>query len=222
MVKRLGPMGWLLVGVLCAGGCAMPSAEPRNLDFAKADMATYVDSGRYLTDVSAVAEDAGAYIEKRAAHRKPGERLAIVFDIDETALSNVAHIRSVGWGYITSDWAAWIDSAQAPALEPVLLLFRAAQHAGVETVFITGRMEQRDGPGTIRNLRTAGYTGYSWLIFQPDTSAEPTGVFKLLTRDKLQREGFTIIANIGDQDSDLAGGSSEKNFKLPGPFYHVD
>jgi len=28
-----------------------------------------------------------------------------------------------------------------------------------------------------------------------------------------------IIANIGDQESDLAGGFAEKTFKLPNPFY---
>jgi acid phosphatase len=28
-----------------------------------------------------------------------------------------------------------------------------------------------------------------------------------------------IIANMGDQASDLAGGHAEKTFKLPNPFY---
>ena len=139
-----------------------------------------------------------------------------------TALSNVGHIRSLGWGYTTADWTAWVASAEAPPVAPVLLLFRAVQHAGVETVFITGRLERRDGPGTLRNLREAGYTGYSWLIFKPDDSSVPTGVFKQRIREKLEKEGFTIIANVGDQQSDLDGGSSGKTFKLPDPFYLVD
>jgi acid phosphatase len=48
-----------------------------------------------------------------------------------------------------------------------------------------------------------------------------TEQFKTETRRKLQAEGRVIIANIGDQDSDLAGGSSERTFKVPGPFYQT-
>jgi HAD superfamily, subfamily IIIB (Acid phosphatase) len=38
-------------------------------------------------------------------------------------------------------------------------------------------------------------------------------------RRKLTAEGYIIIANIGDQDSDLTGGYAERIFKLPNPFY---
>jgi hypothetical protein len=31
-----------------------------------------------------------------------------------------------------------------------------------------------------------------------------------------------IIANLGDQFSDLAGGYAERTFKLPNPFYSID
>jgi hypothetical protein len=34
--------------------------------------------------------------------------------------------------------------------------------------------------------------------------------------------GFTIIANIGDQKSDLEGGYAEMTFKVPSPFYFID
>jgi len=30
-----------------------------------------------------------------------------------------------------------------------------------------------------------------------------------------------IIANIGDQDSDLDGGFAERHFKVPNPFYFI-
>lgn len=46
-----------------------------------------------------------------------------------------------------------------------------------------------------------------------------TEQFKTETRRKLQSEGRMIIANVGDQDSDLAGGFSDRTFKVPGPFY---
>jgi len=210
---------FLGVAGLLLGGCAMPARQPRNLDLVKRDVAAYVDSGEYLMQIAAVTDDARAFIEKRAARRKPGERLAVVFDIDETALSNVAHMRSLGWGYIPGDWDEWVARGEAPAIAPVLLLFRAAQHASVDTIFITGRREQRDGPGTVKNLSMAGYTGYTRLVFMPEGIHQPTGPFKAEVRRRLVEQGFTIIANIGDQQSDLSGGYAEKTFKLPGPFY---
>ena len=35
------------------------------------------------------------------------------------------------------------------------------------------------------------------------------------------RTGLLIVVNMGDQDSDLAGGYAERTFKLPDPFYYV-
>jgi len=34
-------------------------------------------------------------------------------------------------------------------------------------------------------------------------------------------KGYTIIANIGDQYSDLVGGYAEGEFKLPDPMYYI-
>ena len=34
-------------------------------------------------------------------------------------------------------------------------------------------------------------------------------------------QGFTIIANVGDQPSDLAGGYAERTFLVPNPFYRI-
>ena len=45
--------------------------------------------------------------------------------------------------------------------------------------------------------------------------------FKAPTRQKIAAMGYTIIANMGDQMSDLDGGFSEKTFKLPNPFYYI-
>jgi len=45
--------------------------------------------------------------------------------------------------------------------------------------------------------------------------------FKAPQRERLTREGYTIVANIGDQPSDLAGGFAERAFLLPNPFYRI-
>ena len=45
--------------------------------------------------------------------------------------------------------------------------------------------------------------------------------FKAPVRAGIEDEGRTIIANMGDQPSDLAGGHAERAFLLPNPFYRI-
>jgi len=46
--------------------------------------------------------------------------------------------------------------------------------------------------------------------------------FKSEARAAITKQGYTIIASIGDQYSDLKGGYAEKTFKLPNPYYYLD
>jgi hypothetical protein len=41
------------------------------------------------------------------------------------------------------------------------------------------------------------------------------------TRKKIAAQGFTIIANVGDQPSDLAGGNAERTYLVPNPFHRI-
>ena len=50
----------------------------------------------------------------------------------------------------------------------------------------------------------------------------PIACYKTQTRTEIEHQGFTVIANIGDQLSDLAGGHAEKTFKVSNPFYFID
>jgi HAD superfamily, subfamily IIIB (Acid phosphatase) len=45
--------------------------------------------------------------------------------------------------------------------------------------------------------------------------------FKSGERARIEANGYTIIANIGDQDSDLAGGHALHTCKLPNPAYYI-
>jgi hypothetical protein len=40
-------------------------------------------------------------------------------------------------------------------------------------------------------------------------------------RAKIEDQGYRVIANVGDQYSDLAGGHAGVAFKLPNPFYFI-
>ncbi|MGH2992263.1 MAG: HAD family acid phosphatase [Solirubrobacterales bacterium] len=45
--------------------------------------------------------------------------------------------------------------------------------------------------------------------------------FKSGERERIEDEGFTILVNVGDQDSDLNGGHAKRAFKLPNPMYFI-
>ena len=51
-------------------------------------------------------------------------------------------------------------------------------------------------------------------MFRPPTSRRRNG-------RRSSSEGYTIVANIGDQPSDLDGGFAERTFLLPNPFYRI-
>jgi hypothetical protein len=118
-------------------------------------------------------------------------------------------------------WAAWDLLGRAPVIGPTLQLFQQARGLNVAVFFVTGRPEsQREA--TERNLHAAGYVGYAALHMVPEgahyTSA---AAFKVPVRASIEKDGFQIIANVGDQPSDLSGGHAERTFLLPNPFYRI-
>lgn len=219
MLKRLLPPGLALVFAVGT----LPAVEPANLYTLKQQVMTYVATGEYGRDVTKVAAEANRYLVKRIPrgipkYAKTSKKLAVVFDIDETTLSNVRHIQTQDYGYIARSWEAWVAEGQCTAIYPVQAVYQTAQNAKVDVFFITGRKES-DAPSTERNLRQVGYENWARIIYKPNGFAESTKAFKIDARRKLAAEGYLIIANIGDQNSDLVGGYAERVFKLPNPFY---
>jgi acid phosphatase len=220
--------------LLLAAGCAAPVtqhdvsiAAPPNLGEAKRQIATYIDSGRYAADLAGVGDQARAYLESRAAR---GGKLAIVVDIDETALSNLPSLRANDFGFILGGpcelprgpcgLLAWIAMGKAEPIKPVLALVRAARERGVAVFFLTGRTE-RLRAATEANLRAVGYEWTAVLLRPDDLTTQSAADFKAPERKKIMDQGYTIIVNIGDQMSDLDGGFAERTYKLPNPFYFI-
>ena len=220
--------------VLCTSGCAGTAAStapavtsPPNLADAKRQVTEYVDSGRYDADVAAVAAQARAFLESRVQR---GGKLAIVVDIDETAISNLPSIRANDYGFIVGGPCelprgpcglfTWIGMARAEPIKPVLALVRLARERGVAVFFLTGRPE-RLRAATETNLHAAGYEWTGVLLKPDDLTTKSAVEFKAPERKKLQDQGYTVIVNIGDQMSDLDGGFAERTYKLPNPFYFI-
>lgn len=216
--------GMILAGCTTAPVSPAPAivrVEPVNLSVAKAAVIAYVDDGSYGRDIAAVALRAGAYLEERAARAQKGERMAVVFDLDETLLSNLPHMRAMDFGYLPGEWEAWVKHGDAPVIEPMRDVFMTARRLGMDVFLLSGRMELRDRAGTEKNLLAAGLTRYTLLMLKPDGEGVSTTDYKTAARQRIEREGYIIVANLGDQESDLAGGFAERTFKVPDPFYLI-
>ena len=209
-----------------AGPAPAPMLE--NLGDLKRQLTSYRRSGAYDRDVQAAVSAARRYLERRARIiRKP----ALVLDIDETSLSNWPEIQANDYGTIVNGpcnlpagpcgRTAWFSRGDDEAIAPTLALFNTAKALGVSVFFLTGRSEILR-PATEMNLHKAGYDGWVRLIMRPaGTTTSSAADFKAPERAKIAAQGFTIIANVGDQPSDLAGGYAERTFLVPNPFYRI-
>ena len=204
-------------------------SQPPNVGEAKLAATAYHDSGAYARDLALVASQASAWIAERAPRVS---RPALVLDIDDTALTNWEVIKADDFGRIIGGrctalpegpcgWAAWDLLGRAPVIEPTLRLFQQARALNVAVFFITGRPESQRS-ATEQNLRNAGYDGYAALHMVPEGARYASAaLFKAPVRAAVEKNGYTIIANMGDQPSDLAGGHAERTFLLPNPFYRI-
>jgi acid phosphatase len=219
--------------------------QPPNLDHIKRQLLHYRCT-KYDSDVAAVVTKARHWVQRRASQV---HRPAIILDIDETSLSNWERIIKDDFAYIAGGPCnlkktdescgdiAWQQSGKAPAIAPTLDLYRLARCIDiprpssctkVEIFFVTGRHEKESNgklasAWTLRNLATAGYKDVArdHLYMRDPNSRGLVSVHKTAARIAIEQKGYTIIANIGDQESDLVGRHAERTFKVPNPFYFI-
>jgi hypothetical protein len=101
----------------------------------------------------------------------------------------------------------------------------------IEVFFITGRRvsdHQVNGKTptvwTLENLELAGYKDVNpdHLYMRPADSTGTVAPYKTGARMDIEdRFHVTIIANVGDQQSDLDGEHADRTFKVPNPFYYI-
>ena len=85
--------------------------------------------------------------------------------------------------------------------------------------FITGRHE-KERPITIVNLNKDGFN-YDGLYLRGDQDHRPAEVYKAEVRETIEKMGFVIVENLGDQFSDLVGGHAADCQKLPNRMYFI-
>ncbi|MGI5456368.1 HAD family acid phosphatase [Streptomyces sp. CA-249302] len=161
--------------------------------------AATVTEAQWLSDVAAVTTPAQSYIDGRVAANTSGAKPAIVLDIDNTALES----------YFEG------TSTDTPATPPVLALAQDAHAEGVSVFFISARSNLFNSI-TKSNLTSVGYPVdglYARTVAQLLTQSIQT--FKTNSRKAIEADGYDIIANIGNNTTDLAGGYADTTYKLP-------
>ncbi|MGE7437127.1 HAD family acid phosphatase [Kitasatospora sp. NPDC001175] len=147
---------------------------------------------QWESDVNAVAKPLMSYVQQRLAGSKPGDHLALVLDIDNTSL------------------ASHYDPGKP--VKPVLAVTQYAHQHGAAILFATYRSDS-SRRSTTMELHNAGYT-VDGLCMKTKSGAGKADV-KLSCRESFEKQGYTLVANIGNNDTDFKGGHYEKGFELP-------
>ncbi len=198
--------GMLALACLGLSGCcgeivtspsppASVAIQLQNFEITKRALIQYHDSGIYERDIATVTQEARFYLERQVPIEKAAghTRLAAVFDIDETSLSNWPEMVANQFAYIADGdcdltnkrkacgATQWERQGKDEAIGPVLDLYKAARAQGIDVFFVTGRAEDppdsRERPATAQNLRDAGYVGWhdDQLILKPASADAPDG-----------------------------------------------
>ncbi|MEU3408953.1 HAD family acid phosphatase [Streptomyces sp. NPDC006670] len=158
-----------------------------------------IDYATWQRDVASVVDAARPAIEQRIAAAPAGEKPAIVLDIDNSSLETDFH---------------WFWTFPTPAIDKVRALTQYANQRGVAIFFVTAR------PGIVyslteRNLKAVGYPVTGLYVRDLPALFEQVSAYKTAKRAEIEARGYTIIANIGNNESDLVGGHAERTVKLP-------
>jgi hypothetical protein len=207
----------------------------------------FTASSYYAKEASGVAADGARYLGHYRAHGKATK--AIVLDVDDTTLATWNYEIASNWAYNPATNADYVLGQKFPPVPGMVATVRAAEREGYAIFYLTGRGSAQE-EATLGNLTAdgvgvdAGYPkptalrdGEDGLFTKPDVAAYPAYLsaacaadpggkcttihYKSATRAHIEAAGYDIVANFGDQYSDLKGGYADRTFKLPNPNYFL-
>jgi len=196
MGKPRGLLGVLTACVLALGPAANgleASANPRtgSSGWSGVGERKVPTREQWLADVKAAMKGSRDYVRGRVAAKTADEKLAINFDIDNTVI------------------ATYYDGGGA--IPKMARFSRFLQRQHVAMVFNTGRSaDQRSR--TLNQLTGVGFP-VAAVCLRNKGETLPAG--KQRCRDSFIDRGWTLIANIGNNDTDFVGDGYERAFRLP-------
>jgi hypothetical protein len=174
---------------------------------------------------------------------------AIVLDVDDTTLATWNYEVFSNWAFNPTTNATYVLGELFPPVPGMVDMVTQAAQEGYAIFYLTGRPAAQEA-ATLGNLTAdnvgvdAGYPaptklndGEDGLFTKPAVadyppyltaacSADPNGTcttvhYKSATRQHIESLGYDIVANFGDQFSDLQGGFADNTIKLPNPNYFL-
>ena len=248
--RKAAALGAVVAGTLVAGaGLALADSAPRtdkqitNMTTEVANIKAYygdtVDAGgehwpsaqsNYAIQVAGIEAKASKYLADKAKHDK-GVKKAIILDVDDTSLSTYNYELKTTFVYNPASNANYIATKTMPAVFGMDTLAKQAAAEGYAVFYVTGRPESQR-TYTAANLNAVGYPAAGDAnLFMKNPANPPaylpcgatctTDDYKMYTRAHIESLGYRIVANFGDQYSDLSGGHADKTFKIPNPMYFI-
>jgi hypothetical protein len=201
----------------------------------------------YAKEASRVAADGSRYLS-HLRHKGKATK-AIVLDVDDTSLATWNYEIVSNWAFNPATNATYVLGQQFPAVPGMAQMAGKAEKEGYAVFYLTGRGSAQEA-ATLGNLTVDGVgvdagfpapttlrNGEDGLFTKPDVTAYPdylttacaadpggkctTIHYKSATRAHIESLGYDIVANFGDQYSDLKGGHADRTFKLPNPNYFL-
>jgi len=207
---------------------------------------TFAADGNYAKEASDVARDGKKWLARQ--HHTSGTK-AVLFDVDDTTLATWNYEVFSNWAFNPTTNGTFVTEQRFPAVPGMVDLAKEAEREGYAIFFLTGRGAAQEA-ATLGNLTSdgvgvdAGYPKPTTLSDKEDglftkpaladypdylkaaCAADPNGActtshYKTATRAHIESLGYDIVANFGDQFSDLVGGHADRTFKLPNPNYFL-
>jgi predicted secreted acid phosphatase len=146
---------------------------------------------QWLADVKGAMQESRPYVRQRVAAQTTDETLAVNFDIDNTVI------------------ATFYDGGGA--IPKMHKFARLLDKLGVALVFNSGRLANQQ-QRTVNQLTRAGFS-VAGVCLRNKGETLPVG--KQRCRDRFIAEGYTLIANVGNNPTDFEGDGYERAFMLP-------
>ncbi|QDP95723.1 hypothetical protein FOE78_07240 [Microlunatus elymi] len=219
-----------------------------NIDSVKSTIRTYYGddgdgtanrtSSPYITEMNRIADREERKLQQQYRQAKRhGDKPALVFDADDTTLWTYdmeAGAMKFVYDPVLQD--QWVQDERFAATPAMVRLVNRAQQLGFTIFGLTGRNDDQKA-ATVANLKKVGYRGFTADRFYTKwtgkgDSQQPSYItcaavkcttveYKALTRKHIEALGYDIVANFGDQWSDLQGGYADHVVKLPNPTYYL-
>ena len=199
----------------------------------------------YADQVARLVDTAEDWLADRADRETTG-RKAVLLDVDDTSLNTYNYQHAANFTFDQTKSEQFTLGQLFPAVPGMAQLSQRAAASGYAVFYLTGRGAVQE-QATLGNLTADGVgvdAGFAaptplsptvdGLFTRPAPADYPdyltaacggspctTVQYKSATRAYIESQGYDIVANFGDQQSDLTGGSADRTFKLPNPMYTI-